>query len=137
MKFPKLDRVGWAFPMVLGVAVVGTAFAFAASGSLAREDSDKPSAARCVSTPLETSDIVDRKTLYIEDRSGNAAILTMSNGCLTQGEPVGFEFFGGSQICKPIDANVTGGISSAVPLRCMVKSVQLLTREEAKDYRSR
>jgi hypothetical protein len=137
MRFPKLVSVGWAFPMVLGVAVVGTAFAFAASGSLAGEEAEQRSAARCVSTPLETSDIVDRKTLYIEDRSGNAAILTMSNGCLQHGEPVGFEFYGGGQICKPIDAQITGSIASAVPLRCMVKSVQLLTREEAKAYRSR
>ncbi|EGF90272.1 hypothetical protein ABI_32880 [Asticcacaulis biprosthecium C19] len=137
MRFPKLVSVGWAFPMVLGVAVVGTAFAFAASRSLASDGSDERPAARCVSTPLETTDIIDRKTLYIEDRSGNAAVLTMSNGCLQRGEPVGFEFYGSGQICKPIDANITGSIASAVPLRCMVKEVKLLTREEAKAYRSR
>lgn len=137
MAISKLVKVGWAFPMVLGIAVVGTAFAFAASRSLAGDEETSRSAPRCVSTPLETTDIIDRKTLYIEDRMGNAAILHMSNGCLSRGEPVGFEFTASTQICKPIDAQVTGGLSSAVPLRCMVKEVQLLTREEAKDYRSR
>lgn len=137
MAISKLVKIGWAFPMVLGVAVVGTVFAFAASRSLADDGETAKPTARCVSTPLETTDIVDRKTLYVEDRIGNAAILHMSNGCLSQGEPVGFEFYGSSQICKPIDAQVTGGLASAVPLRCMVKSVELLTRDEAKAYRSR
>ena len=141
----KLRHVGWVVPMMMGAAAVGAVFTFA-THSMAGEDrgADRDTgrdsgrtAARCVSTPLETTDVIDRKTLYVEDRQGNAALITMSNNCLWKGEPVGFEFYGASSICRPIDVNVTGGLSSAVPLRCMVASVELMTREEAKEYRSR
>lgn len=137
MKTFKLSTVGWAVPMMMGVALVGTAFAFAASRSLAEEGQSSRVTGRCVSTPLETTDIIDRKTLYIEDRSGNAAVLTMGSNCLREGETLGFEFFGSSQICRPIDADITTGVNTAVPIRCMVKDVKLLSRDEARDWRNR
>ncbi len=143
----KLGNVGWVVPMMMGVAAMGTVFAFAASHSLAGEErtgsraregaAAHSSGARCVSTPLETTRVIDRKTLYIEDRSGNAAILHMSYNCLSEFSPTGFEYRGSSQICNPIDADITGGVTDAVPLRCMVSQVQLLSKDEAKTYRGR
>lgn len=138
----KLRNVGWVVPMMMGVAAVGTVFAFAASHSMAGEGRDDtrttaPRAARCVSAPLETSRVIDRKTLYVEDRMGNAAVLTMSNSCLERGEAVGFEYFGVSDICHPNDVQITGSVMDAVPMRCMVARVELLDRDQAKEYRGR
>jgi len=133
----RLRQVGWVVPTMMGFAAVASVFAVTAGRSFADEGRNSGRQARCVSTPFETTEVLDRNKLYVEDRSGNAAIITMSNNCMWKGSPVGFELYGGGQICKPIDVNVTGELDTSVPIRCMAESVQLLSRDEAKAYRER
>lgn len=93
-------------------------------------------ARRCVVGPLETTRIVNANTLYIEDRSGAAALMHMSGSCLGNfNEAVGLTFRGTTQICGPHDVDVTGQVSS-VAIPCFVESLEPLNKEQAVHYRN-
>ncbi len=93
------------------------------------------SAKRCVSAPLQTTRIVNANTLYIEDQSGQAALMHMAGSCLGNfNEAVRMTFRGSTQICGPHDVDVTGQITStAIP--CFAESLEMLNKEQAASYR--
>lgn len=129
-------------PAVRGrIAVVGLALTVAglivAACSTAPGDSADAGgpSKRCLSAPLDTTQVIDGKTLYVEDRSGTAALIHMNASCLGRPmDPVGFTFRGSSQICNPIDADITGQIDT-VAIPCFVKSIEPLSKEQAAAYR--
>lgn len=96
---------------------------------------DGPSPRRCLSAPLDTTRVLDGKTLFVEDRSGTAALIHMNASCLgTDMDPVGFTYRGSSQICHPIDAEIKGQINT-VAIPCFVKSIEIVDKERANKLR--
>lgn len=94
-----------------------------------------PSPKRCLSAPLDTTRVLDGKTLFVEDRSGTAALIHMNASCLgTDMDPVGFTFRGTSQICHPIDAEIKGRIDT-IAIPCFVNSIEILDKERAHKLR--
>lgn len=123
----------WMF----GIAGAGMALGLLTGVSLAGDEGRGGVAAgQCVSRPLDQTKVIDDKTLYIDDRGGRAVLLHMSGSCLyNDSEPVGLEFHGGTtRICDPLDVDVTGSVTS-MPTRCIVRSVEALTPEQAEAYR--
>lgn len=90
---------------------------------------------RCLSAPLDTTRVLDGKTLFVEDRGGTAALIHMNASCLgSDFDPVGFTYRGSTQICHPIDADIKGQINT-VAIPCFVKSIEILDKERAKELR--
>ncbi len=84
---------------------------------------------QCLTAPMETTNVIDEKTLFISDNRGQGALVHMKGSCLSKFEPVGFKFRGSSDICAPIDADITGSLSS-IPTPCFVDSIEFLTKEQ-------
>jgi|GEM_PF-1151466 len=91
-------------------------------------------AAQCVSAPLENSTVIDRQTLLLVDRSGNSLVMHMTGPCMTKNEAIKMEYRGSTRICGPLDVDITGDITTVVPMTCMVDTVEPLTREETVAY---
>ncbi len=128
----RVIAVGLAFAAAgLIVAACSTAPGDSADADVAGGTSPK----RCLSTPLDTTRVLDGKTLFVEDRSGTSALIHMNASCLgTDMDPVGFTFRGSSQICHPIDAEIKGQINT-VAIPCFVKSIEILDKERANKLR--
>jgi hypothetical protein len=94
------------------------------------------SAAQCVSSPLENSTVIDRQTLLLTDRSGNSLIMHMTGPCMSKNEAIKMEYRGSTRICGPLDVDITGDITTVVPMRCMINTVEPLTREETLAYQT-
>ena len=93
------------------------------------------SSAQCVSSPLENSTVIDRQTLLLTDRSGNSLVMHMTGPCMTKNEAIKMEYRGSTRICGPLDVDITGDITTVVPMRCMVDTVEPLTKEETLAYK--
>ncbi len=127
----------------LAFALTGAFVALAATASLAYGDRDGDRGRgrgvapdQCVSSPLDTTRIVDSRTLYVDDYSGHAVLLHMTSQCLNSfHEAVGIRFVGTSRICDPLDVDVTDSIFT-MPAPCMVGSVEALSKDDAKAYRN-
>jgi hypothetical protein len=89
---------------------------------------------RCLGTPLQSHRVIDAQTLLIEDSWGRSAILHMGARCLFDDmSPLKFTYsIGSSGICDRSDMTVTSGIGQAVPITCIIASVQPLSKEERK-----
>lgn len=92
-------------------------------------------AGQCVSSPLEDSTVIDRETLLLTDRSGNSLIMHMTGPCMTKREAIKLEYRGSTRVCGPLDVDITGDITTVVPMRCMVDTVEPLTKEETLAYK--
>ena len=84
---------------------------------------------QCLIGPMNTTNVIDEKTLFISDNRGQGALVHMKGSCLSKFEPVGFKFRGSSDICAPIDADISGSLSS-IPTPCFVDSIEFLTKEQ-------
>lgn len=91
---------------------------------------------RCLGTPLQSHRVIDEQTLLIEDSWGRFGLLHMGSKCLRDDiSPLKFTYnIGGTSICDRSDLTVTWGVDQAVPLTCVVSSVQTLSPDEAKAY---
>ncbi len=120
-------------------AAIGAFAALAATATLASDDRDRTTSVapgQCVAEPLDTTRIIDKRTLYVDDYSGRAVLLHMSNECLNSfNEAVGLRFVGTSEICGPLDVDVTDSVLTA-PVPCMIESVEALSKDEARAYRN-
>jgi hypothetical protein len=125
------------------LAGTSTALAVAVVGCAATSQPDRQpnpgvrsvSAAQCVSSPLENSTVIDRQTLLLTDRSGNSLIMHMTGPCLSKNEAIIRDYRGSTRICGPLDVDITGDITTVVPMRCMVDTVEALTKEETLAYK--
>ena len=115
----------------------GVVVAITAGQSLADDDGRGEASPRnqCVSAPLQDSQVIDRETLLLTDRRGNAVLLKMAGPCMSPHEAIGIEYFGSSRVCDRMDVTITGDVASAVPMRCMIDSVTPLSKEEAAEYK--
>jgi len=124
--------------------IIAVGLAFAAAGLIVAAcstapgdsaDAARPSPKRCLSAPLDTTRVLDGKTLFVEDRSGTAALIHMNASCLGSGfDPVSFTYRGSTQICHPIDAEIKGQINT-VAIPCFVKSIEILDKDKVQEYR--
>lgn len=135
MTFMKRDMA--AKMMAAAVVVTAGGLLVAACSTLpdSSGSSKELASGQCLSGPLETTQVVDEKTLFAEDRSGRAALFHMGSSCLMQNEAVGFVFHGANQICGPVDADITGSVTQ-MPMHCFVKSIEPLTKEQAFAYKT-
>ncbi len=125
--------------LVLGGVAAAAIIAVAAGASMAGDDRGRSVASdQCVSRPLDTTKVIDDKTLYMDDRHGHAVLLHMSGSCMNDSnEAIQLEYTGGStRICSPMDVEVTGN-AVTTQTRCFISSVEALTPEQAAAYRAR
>ena len=123
--------------IAVGLACAAAGLIVAACSTVPGDSADaaRPSPKRCLSAPLDTTRVLDGKTLYVEDRSGTAALIHMNASCLGTGfDPVGFTYRGSTQICHPADADIKGQINT-VAIPCFVKSIEFLDKEKSQEYR--
>ena len=117
-----------AVAIVAGAGIAVTACT--AMGPMA----DGASPRRCLSAPLDTTRVIDEKTLFIQDRMGTAAILHMSGQCLSNFDPTMFRFRGTNDICGKNDADISG-LQGHIPTPCFVQSIEWLSKEDVAKYR--
>ena len=91
--------------------------------------------AQCVSAPLEESQVIDRQTLLLIDRSGNGLVMHMTSQCMTKNEAIKMVYRGSNRICGGLDVDITGDITTSIPMHCMVDTVEPLTRDEVVAYK--
>ena len=99
--------------------------------------SDKPSESKsklsqCVQGPFENTQVIDEKTLLIEGRGSDFAVLKVSGCRLTDWDPVQFVFHGTNSICSAIDADLSVLEGRSFPIHCFVDSMTPISRDEAK-----
>lgn len=109
-----------------GVAIIVSACSTPATTG-AQAGQSKPR--QCLMGPMETTNVVDEKTLFIIDGHGQGALVHMKATCMSKFEPVGFKFRGTNDICAPIDADITGSLST-IPTPCFVDTIEFLTKEQ-------
>ena len=78
--------------------------------------------------------MIDRQTLLLVDRSGNSLVMHMTGPCMTKNEAIKMEYRGSTRICGPLDVDITGDITTAIPMHCMVDTIEPLTKEETLAY---
>ncbi|MGN6209004.1 DUF6491 family protein [Asticcacaulis sp.] len=118
---------------ILAVVVVGCA----ATSQVERTPNPgvrSVAANQCVSSPLETSTVIDRQTLLLVDRSGNSLVMHMTGPCMTKNEAIKLEYRGSTRICGPLDVDITGDITTAIPMHCMVDTIEPLNKAETLAY---
>ena len=124
--------------IAVGLAVSAAGLIVAACSTVPGETADAGGGAsprRCLSGSLDTTRVLDGKTLFVEDRSGTAALIHMNGSCLgTSFDPVSFTYRGSTQICRPIDADIKGQINT-VAIPCFVKSIEFLDKDRANKLR--
>jgi len=117
-----------------GLVVVGgvAALAVIASVSYPEKAQAKRQPVSCVYSPLVDTRIVDDRSLMVVDREGHAALLTLTGPCLQDRDaPVQVKYnSNGDRICHPADADITAG--RGVPLTCGIKSIEVMTLDEAR-----
>lgn len=129
----KAAFVGLAAAAALGVGV---------SQAISADEAAKPAtqASACLdSNFLTTRMVVNGNTLFIEDISGQGAVLEMAAPCTNMRDLdiIGFEFKGSSKICGRTDIKVVHNTQNGtIPAKCIVKTYTPLNREETKAYLS-
>ncbi|MBW8734111.1 MAG: hypothetical protein JF571_07370 [Asticcacaulis sp.] len=115
------------------VAVAGAGLVVAACTAMGPQADGSPPR-RCLSAPLDTTRVIDEKTLFVQDRMGTAAILHMSSQCLSNFDPTMFKYHGTTDICSRNDAEISG-LQGHIPTPCFVDSIQWLSKDEVAKYR--
>jgi len=129
-----------SFKAFVGIAIVAAgAFAvLAASQTLAGNDDARDTTDRaqraCVSAPLDDTKVIDESTLLVTDYHGGAALIRMNGRCLEKNEAIGIKYYGSSQICDPVDVDITGSVATNIPQHCFINSITSISKDEAKAY---
>jgi len=110
------------------VAVVGCATMPGAQTSQTRD----LASGQCLMRPLSDTRVLDAHTLLLVDVSGRGALAHMSTDCLEPDEPVIMKYFGGGNICGPLDADISSGGASMMPQHCIVDHMTPLGKDEAR-----
>ena len=122
------------FAAIAGLMVAGAAVVAVQSRAddhfVARGDGR---AARCVSTPLKGSRVIDRRTMVVSDWHGNAAVLTLSGPCLDKHSwGVRIKLIGlQDEICRADDVDSVADTSPGSLGVCSVTRVELMSRADA------
>jgi hypothetical protein len=78
--------------------------------------------------------VVDDHTLLVYDSFGNPYKMDIGGPCksMTDFSQIGFEFNGSNQICQAHDAMILRSENGERPVKCLINSVEPITREAAK-----
>ena len=78
--------------------------------------------------------VVDDHTLLVYDTWGNPYKMDIGGPCksMTDFSQIGFEFNGTNQICQAHDAMILRSENGERPVKCLINSVEPITREAAK-----
>ncbi|MGZ3305907.1 MAG: hypothetical protein ACXU8U_08605 [Asticcacaulis sp.] len=90
----------------------------------------------CLMAPVDTK-VIDDSTLLLIDRSGQGAMAKMSGACLIDPTaPTLMQYHGTTEICGPMDVEVSGGVTGGIPMPCVISSITPLSRAQAQAYRN-
>lgn len=123
----------WA--LILGGVVAISALGGSSIAQDERSPAPPAAATRCLSYPLEDTQVVDRETLFVQDQSGHAALIKMRGPCLEPNEAVGIKYYGSNQICGRLDVDISGSALTGMPQMCMIDAITPVSKEEAATYR--
>lgn len=118
----------------VSAALMTAAAAPAFAASAPKSDAPRPPSAPCFRlSDLGGHKIAAPDTLYYSVRRKEVYKFTFSGSCfagVTNSDPLVLEPLGASsQICKPMDLNL--GVGGPVSRRCIIKSIERLTPEQA------
>lgn len=86
---------------------------------------------RCVNGPGLDTRVLDEKTVLARD-NGRSAVLIEVDGCrLTPHDTLVFEYRGTSQICNPVDVNLSVRSGPNFRTPCFIQSVTPISNAEA------
>ena len=92
----------------------------------------------CYSAPLETTKVIDESTLLMIDSRGNGALVKMSSTCLIDSTaPVIMKYHGTTDICGPLDVDISGSVTGGIPTPCIISTISPLSKEQTKVYQSK
>ncbi|MFT4091622.1 MAG: hypothetical protein QM645_12875 [Asticcacaulis sp.] len=119
---------GWA-ACAAGVAVSLSVMAVAPS--LAQSETpEKRTVRNCVNGPDTDTHVLNENTLLVMDR-GRSAVLIEVAGCrLNPYDPLIFRYRGTTQICDPIDADISVSSPGGFQSPCFAQSVTPVSIEE-------
>lgn len=124
-------------------ALLAAGIALAAGQSMANDDravADARTPAKpdkCISTPVDQTIVIDRKTLLMTDYRGNSVVLTMAGDCMSKNEAIGIEYYSSGRVCRPVDVTITGDVTSAIPTRCIISKIEPISREDVEALKGR
>ena len=92
----------------------------------------------CYMAPLETTKIIDETTLLMVDAMGKGALVKMSSACLIDSTaPVIMKYHGTTDICGPLDVDISGSVTGGIPTPCIINTITPLSQEQTKTYQSK
>ncbi len=119
---------------VLGAALV--------LGGCADKDPSSPlhsmetgKARTCLAAPLDTTKIIDDKTLLLVDALGHGEVAHMSGSCMLDStSPVLMKYHGTTTICGPLDVDISGTVTGGIPTPCIVASMEPVSKAQVQAY---
>lgn len=87
---------------------------------------------QCVNGGDLDTTVIDEKTLLVEDRGRSAMVMKVSGCRLNHFDPLLFEYRGSTQICNPIDVQMSVIYAPGFKSACFVDELKPVSFEEAK-----
>ncbi|MDC7675645.1 hypothetical protein [Asticcacaulis machinosus] len=87
---------------------------------------------QCVSGGNLDTTVVDEDTLLVEERGRGAMVMKVSGCRLNHFDPLLFEYRGTTQICNPIDVQMSVIYAPGFKSACFVDELKPVSLEEAK-----
>lgn len=91
---------------------------------------------QCVSGGNLDTTVIDEKTLLVEDRGRGALLLKVSGCRLSHFDPLLFEYRGTTQICQPIDVQMSVIYAPGFKSACFVDELKPISLDEAKSIKA-
>lgn len=124
---------GW-MACAAGVAVALSAMVVAPTlaQAPASDEAGKPVIRACVNGSGADTHVLDEKTLLITDHNRSAVRVEVAGCRLNPHDPLIFKYRGTTQICDPIDVDVSVRSPGGFQSPCFAQSVTPISVEEAK-----
>ena len=121
------------------LATAGILTVILAAGGCADRDSSSPlhsmetgKARTCLMAPLDNTKIVNDSTLLMTDRTGTSVVAHMTGACMIDStSPVIMKYHGTDEICGPLDVDISGTVTGGIPIPCIVKSIEPVSKVQA------
>lgn len=114
--------VGLATLVVLGAAAPHEAI---------KEDAASKSMRSCVNSRNMDTQVINANTILAENGPREAVVIKVSGCRLNDFDPLVFEYAGSSEICAPVDVNISQS-NMGFRDQCFVESVTAVSPEEVK-----
>jgi hypothetical protein len=134
MMAKKTYLAGFAIAGLMAGGLIVTACASTATASSDQARAQTRVTPKCLDgRNIGRKHVVDDHTLLVYDTWGNPYKMDIGGPCksMTDFSQIGFEFNGSNQICKAHDAMTLRSENGERPVKCLINSVEPLTREAA------